>query len=198
METIVFRLCAIGSTSRWYVGAMLVAQRRIRPPARQVKEYELRKKNFAHNGSFGFGITEHIDLGIKYDPSTGIYGAPPALASQRVFGWSLCPWGSALVAMRRRTRGVTQECCQCRGLRGVSSPVRLASHQRRASQCRTFRHWSLLKGSTSHAGRNNEGGIVVARLDSNDGDAQALWRTECATRAFASPESWAFQHGRSR
>jgi len=22
----------------------------------------------------GFGITEHIDLGLKYDPSTGIYG----------------------------------------------------------------------------------------------------------------------------
>jgi ribosomal protein L5 len=30
----------------------------------------------------GFGITEHIDLGIKYDPSTGIYGAllPAAVA----------------------------------------------------------------------------------------------------------------------
>ena len=40
----------------------------------KVKEYELRKKNFSKNGSFGFGITEHIDLGIKYDPSTGIYG----------------------------------------------------------------------------------------------------------------------------
>lgn len=24
----------------------------------------------------GFGISEHIDLGIKYDPSTGIYGKP--------------------------------------------------------------------------------------------------------------------------
>ena len=40
----------------------------------KVKEYELRKRNFAKNGSFGFGINEHIDLGIKYDPSTGIYG----------------------------------------------------------------------------------------------------------------------------
>mmetsp|Transcript_20456 Transcript_20456/g.46947 ORF Transcript_20456/g.46947 Transcript_20456/m.46947 type:complete len:174 (+) Transcript_20456:81-602(+) len=40
----------------------------------KVKEYELRKRNFCTNGSFGFGITEHIDLGIKYDPSTGIYG----------------------------------------------------------------------------------------------------------------------------
>merc|ERR1719267_393529 len=40
----------------------------------KVKEYELRKGNFSKGGSFGFGITEHIDLGIKYDPSTGNYG----------------------------------------------------------------------------------------------------------------------------
>merc|ERR1712178_639233 len=40
----------------------------------KVKEYELKKKNFAKNGSFGFGISEHIDLGLKYDPSSGIYG----------------------------------------------------------------------------------------------------------------------------
>ncbi|KAH0486302.1 MAG: hypothetical protein KVP17_004361 [Porospora cf. gigantea B] len=40
----------------------------------KVKEYELRKKNFSESGNFGFGIQEHIDLGIKYDPSTGIYG----------------------------------------------------------------------------------------------------------------------------
>merc|ERR1711865_788247 len=40
----------------------------------KVKEYELRMRNFSSKGSFGFGITEHIDLGLKYDPSTGIYG----------------------------------------------------------------------------------------------------------------------------
>ena len=40
----------------------------------KVKEYELRSYNFANDGTFGFGINEHIDLGIKYDPSTGIYG----------------------------------------------------------------------------------------------------------------------------
>ena len=63
----------------------------------KVKEYELRRKNFSNEGkstnfrvfaltlpdsknfinyigNFGFGIDEHIDLGIKYDPSTGIYG----------------------------------------------------------------------------------------------------------------------------
>ena len=40
----------------------------------KVKEYELRAKNFSDTGNFGFGIQEHIDLGIKYDPSTGIYG----------------------------------------------------------------------------------------------------------------------------
>ncbi|GAB6031234.1 60S ribosomal protein L11 [Chamberlinius hualienensis] len=40
----------------------------------KVKEYELRKENFSDTGNFGFGIQEHIDLGIKYDPSIGIYG----------------------------------------------------------------------------------------------------------------------------
>lgn len=39
-----------------------------------MKEYELRKGNFSATGNFGFGIQEHIDLGIKYDPSIGIYG----------------------------------------------------------------------------------------------------------------------------
>ncbi|KAL0208044.1 hypothetical protein P9112_010631 [Eukaryota sp. TZLM1-RC] len=40
----------------------------------RVKEYELLAKNFSDTGNFGFGIEEHIDLGLKYDPSTGIYG----------------------------------------------------------------------------------------------------------------------------
>lgn len=40
----------------------------------KVKEYELRKRNFSATGNFGFGISEHIDLGIKYDPAIGIYG----------------------------------------------------------------------------------------------------------------------------
>lgn len=40
----------------------------------KVKEYELLRRNFGETGCFGFGIQEHIDLGIKYDPSTGIYG----------------------------------------------------------------------------------------------------------------------------
>merc|ERR1719354_96799 len=40
----------------------------------KVKEYELRKRNFSDCGNFGFGIDEHIDLGIRYDTSTGIFG----------------------------------------------------------------------------------------------------------------------------
>ena len=40
----------------------------------RVKEYELYKDNFSNTGNFGFGIQEHIDLGIKYDPTIGIYG----------------------------------------------------------------------------------------------------------------------------
>ncbi len=40
----------------------------------KVKEYELKAGNFSDTGNFGFGIQEHIDLGLKYDPSIGIYG----------------------------------------------------------------------------------------------------------------------------
>eukprot|EP01057_Protomagalhaensia_wolfi_P002294 Protomagalhaensia_wolfi_Nauph_80__2293@NODE_249_length_3057_cov_302_102717_g185_i0_p3_GENE_NODE_249_length_3057_cov_302_102717_g185_i0NODE_249_length_3057_cov_302_102717_g185_i0_p3_ORF_typecomplete_len179_score42_27Ribosomal_L5_C/PF00673_21/5_8e36Ribosomal_L5/PF00281_19/3_7e26_NODE_249_length_3057_cov_302_102717_g185_i024422978 len=40
----------------------------------RVKEYELKKRCFSSTGNFGFGVNEHIDLGIKYDPSVGIYG----------------------------------------------------------------------------------------------------------------------------
>ena len=40
----------------------------------KVKDNELKKGCFSSTGNFGFGISEHIDLGIKYDPNTGIYG----------------------------------------------------------------------------------------------------------------------------
>lgn len=36
-------------------------------------ECELRKNTFSDTGNFGFGTQEHIDLGIKYDPSIGVY-----------------------------------------------------------------------------------------------------------------------------
>ncbi|KAK7796814.1 hypothetical protein U0070_004610 [Myodes glareolus] len=39
----------------------------------KVREYELQKNSFSDTRNFGFGIQEHIDLGIKYDPSIGIY-----------------------------------------------------------------------------------------------------------------------------
>jgi ribosomal protein L5 len=34
----------------------------------------LKRGNFSETGNFGFGVAEHIDLGIRYDPSIGIYG----------------------------------------------------------------------------------------------------------------------------
>eukprot|EP00004_Rigifila_ramosa_P008431 TRINITY_DN19668_c0_g1_i1.p1 TRINITY_DN19668_c0_g1~~TRINITY_DN19668_c0_g1_i1.p1 ORF type:complete len:189 (-),score=34.74 TRINITY_DN19668_c0_g1_i1:123-650(-) len=40
----------------------------------KVKEFELKRGCFSSSGGFGFGIQEHIDLGVKYDPSIGIYG----------------------------------------------------------------------------------------------------------------------------
>ena len=49
----------------------------------QVREYELRRENFSGTGNFGFGIQEHIDLGIKYDPSVGIFGLDFFVVLQR-------------------------------------------------------------------------------------------------------------------
>ncbi|VDP07188.1 unnamed protein product [Heligmosomoides polygyrus] len=40
----------------------------------KVKVLELYKENFSDSGNVGFGIQEHIELGIKYDPGIGIYG----------------------------------------------------------------------------------------------------------------------------
>lgn len=37
-----------------------------------LQEYELRKNSFFDPGNFGFGIQEHIDLGIRYDASMGV------------------------------------------------------------------------------------------------------------------------------
>lgn len=55
----------------------------------QVREYELRRDNFSQNGNFGFGIQEHIDLGIKYDPAIGIFGLDFFVVLQRP--GEICP-----------------------------------------------------------------------------------------------------------
>ena len=69
-----YRQSELGDKKRKFAPVIAAMLMFLSPAATEVKEYELRKKNFARNGSFGFGITEHIDLGIKYDPGTGIYG----------------------------------------------------------------------------------------------------------------------------
>merc|ERR1719364_313893 len=63
----------------------------------KVKEYELKKRNFSNTGNFGFGIMEHIDLGLKYDPSTGIYGMDFYVCMKRA--------GGMRVAKRRAKQG---------------------------------------------------------------------------------------------
>ena len=40
----------------------------------KVKDFQLNKTAFSNTGTFGFGIHEHIDLGLRYDPYTGIFG----------------------------------------------------------------------------------------------------------------------------
>lgn len=54
------------------------------------------RENFSKTGSFGFGIQEHIDLGLKYDPSIGIYGMDFYVVLDRA---------GRRVAKRRRAKG---------------------------------------------------------------------------------------------
>lgn len=61
-----------------------------------MKEYELKASNFSETGTFGFGIEEHIDLGIKYDPQIGIYGMDFYVVLSRA---------GKRVALRKRTKG---------------------------------------------------------------------------------------------
>ncbi|KAI4293063.1 large subunit ribosomal protein L11e [Pancytospora philotis] len=63
--------------------------------ALKVKEFELPKTCFSNNGCFGFGISEHIDLDIKYDPACGIFGLNYFVVLERP---------GARVARRRRCK----------------------------------------------------------------------------------------------
>merc|ERR1719515_496971 len=40
----------------------------------KITDYEISQRHFSATGNFGFGVNEHIDLGLKYDPQTGISG----------------------------------------------------------------------------------------------------------------------------
>jgi len=40
----------------------------------KVKDNELKGAAFSSTGNFGLGINEHIDLRLKYEPNTAIYG----------------------------------------------------------------------------------------------------------------------------
>ncbi|MES1904603.1 MAG: 60S ribosomal protein L11 [Paramarteilia canceri] len=42
--------------------------------ALRVKEFVLKSSSFSDNGNFGLGISEHIDMGYKYQTNIGIFG----------------------------------------------------------------------------------------------------------------------------
>ena len=65
--------------------------------AEEILERGLKVKNFSATGNFGFGIMEHIDLGLKYDPSTGIYGMDFYVVMRRA--------GGMRIAKRRARKG---------------------------------------------------------------------------------------------
>ena len=47
------------------------------------KEFTFKDSNVTPKGHFNFGLREHIDLGIKYNPSVGIFGLNLAIVLRR-------------------------------------------------------------------------------------------------------------------
>ena len=107
----------------------------------KVKEYELERKNFSSTGSFGFGIQEHIDLGIKYDPSTGIYGergrTPPqatGIANTDCLAPTRCRGGECMSSVPKRYPARPPRSPRV-PRRGERAPRR-GNHRRRARRVR--------------------------------------------------------------
>merc|ERR1712224_230864 len=49
----------------------------------RIKEFELLETHFSNLGNFGFGIDEHIDMGVKYEPTVGIFGFDMVVVLER-------------------------------------------------------------------------------------------------------------------
>jgi len=60
--------------------------------------------NFSETGNFGFGVEEHIDLGIKYDPGIGIFGMDLWAGFFCGGGFPLTLLSSSFSAIPSRTR----------------------------------------------------------------------------------------------
>lgn len=58
----------------------------------KVKEYELRGGNFSETGNFGFGITEHIDLGLKVKECLPSTPSSTLAADKRSLQFTILPW----------------------------------------------------------------------------------------------------------
>ncbi|KAF9588238.1 hypothetical protein IFM89_008638 [Coptis chinensis] len=70
--------------------------------------YELLRRNFTETGCFGFGIQEHIDLRIKYDPLTGIYGMDFYVVLERpVYRVGRCRRCKSHIGIQHRWCGVS-------------------------------------------------------------------------------------------
>ena len=121
-----------------------------------MKEYELRKKNFARNGSFGFGITEHIDLGIKYDPGTGIYGMDFYVHLSR-------PGGRVQYRKLRRGRvGASHRLRKEDGMKWLLGQIVSCSSLQTTSRCQGTRYESQLLAATLSTGKNSAAAALIA------------------------------------
>ncbi|KAM7320868.1 hypothetical protein ACRRTK_020121 [Alexandromys fortis] len=94
----------------------------------KVQEYESGKNNFSDTGNFGFGIQEHIDLGIKSDPSNGIYGLDFCVIPGRPgFNTADKKYRTGCIGAKHRISQEEALCWSRQKCEGTTLPVKLYS-----------------------------------------------------------------------
>ena len=97
----------------------------------KVKEYELRKKNFSATGNFGFGISEHIDLGARLlRPNARRRADDEAAAAAQAVGAKPAGMFKGRRRRKRRRMGATA--------RTAAVPMGLWGGSTHRLQCRHF------------------------------------------------------------
>merc|ERR1712176_372149 len=96
VDKLILQICTGESGDKLTKAAKVLSDLSDQTPCESKAKYSIR--TFGIKGNFGLGIDEHIDLGIKYDTSTGIFGMD--------FYVVLCRTGKRVAKRRAKTNRV--------------------------------------------------------------------------------------------
>jgi len=148
----------------------------------KVKEYELRKKNFSATGNFGFGISEHIDLGARpLRPNARRRADDEAAAAAQAVGAKPAGMFKGRRRRRRRRMGATARTAAVpMGLWGVAAHTASSGDISRWDRPARRRSGRMLGGGRLRVA--GDGWTTRVALGSHVPPATALTCPSCACR----------------